>query len=183
MNKNIVIVLSFLLLTTSVFAQRKKAIQRGYTTTETVIQDIKNPENSRRTVEVSDKKGRLIHVQEFNNLGKRTKDIATQYGRLDKSIITKNALDSIIVVEHFSYNKQKQLINHETIRKGGAQKERLQIEYNKWGQKIKETVSKNEKVVKTRNFIYNKEGLLLEQNTIGSDGQMQYQKKMNYLHE
>jgi len=183
MNKFLFAFVCLQMIAPCVLGQRKKAFSRGFSTTITVVSDIKDPENSRSMQEVSDRKGRLIQYTEFDINGIQILKKEIDYHKNQKIITTRDSKDSLLTQEKTTYNKQHQIIEVETIKKGGKSKELILSEYNKWGLKIKESIIKNEQLIKTREYIYNNQGLLIEQKTFDANHKLQYQKTMKYSNE
>ena len=161
-------------------SQSKKIVHHGYFKKESIINDIKDPENSRQLIEVYDKKGRLIQSSELNTEGKKIKDTQYRYTKNAKSVLIYNHLDSLVSSNTTLYNKQGKPIEVSTFRTGKKNQERTVTSYNKWGQKIKEEVFRNGELDKTRIFVYDKQGLMIEQKTTNRNGEVIYHKKIKY---
>lgn len=180
LNKSILSIVFVLLGYTHVHSQSKKFVEHGYCKSETTINDIKDPENSRKRVDVYDKKGRMIQSSEFNSEGKKIKNTQYQYTKNSKSVLIYNNLDSLVSRTITLYNKQGKAIEENTFRKGKKNQEKNVISYNKWGQKIKEEVFRNGILDKTRIYMYDNQGLLIEQKTTNGKGEIIYHKKIQY---
>lgn len=180
LNKAILSIAILLLGFTPASSQSKKIVQHGYFKKESIINDIKDPENSRQLIEIYDKKGRLIQSSELNTEGKKIKDTQYRYTKNAKSVLIYNHLDSLVSSNTTLYNKQGKPIEVSTFRTGKKNQERTATSYNKWGQKIKEEVFRNGELDKTRIFVYDKQGLMIEQKTTNRNGEVIYHKKIKY---
>jgi hypothetical protein len=182
MNKSIgLIFLMIILLTDGIHGQYRQRARHGYLKTETVVNDLKDPENNRKVVEVNDKKGRLLQLTEFNEKGKKVKDLTYQYDKHEKTCLHKDANDSIKLKEHWQYDAQKRVVEYCEMDYRKKNETKTKTTYNKWGEKAYEWVYRNDQLIKKRVFTYNAEGLLIEQKTENADGQLIYQKNYTFL--
>lgn len=181
MNKlSFLITLLILIMNQVLHAQYKQRAKHGYLQTETIIQDIKDPENNRTIVEKIDKKGRLVQLKEFNELGKKTKDLAFSFSKNEKTCLHYDSRDSLKLKEHWVYDKKHRIIEYSEYDVRKKIENKTTFQYNKWGEKEFELVYKNQELVKRRIFTYNSEGMLIEQKTENAEGKLTYQKNWNF---
>lgn len=162
------------------FGQYKQRARHQYLHTETTIDDIKDPENSRKIIEIIDKKGRLLQYKEFNENGKKIKDLQYQYLKKEKTCYHLDAKDSIKYSEHWQYDRKNRVIEYTHIDRKKNITEKTITHYNKWGEKESEHLYKNDILIKKRTFIYDQQGMLIEQKTENPEGKILYHKQLNF---
>jgi len=175
-------ILSFVLILISLqtYSQQKKWASHGYRKIETKITDLNDPEKNGRQVEIIDRKGRTLELWEWNEKDRISKHVINTYTpkKFESRIYSGN--DSLKSTELIEYDDRGRKIRQWISDKRKNKEEEVQIEYDKWGNKVKERVLKNNQVGIIRTYQYNKEGLLEKLVHTDAEGKVLYEKVIHY---
>lgn len=161
-------------------SQHRKVAEHGFRKTETRVVDHNDSDNSRKTLEKFNRRGKVTESWEWNYEGVLKEHIVYQYeGRKMISKVFKSN-DSLALIETVEYDKKGREIKKTVNDNVNGKYEETVIEFDKWGNKIKEVITKNNQVIKVREFFYNKEGLLVRQITKNGEGKITYEKYLQY---
>lgn len=174
--------ISFLLiLSKSGSAQHARWASHGYRKVETIIVDQKDSRNSGRQIEVLNRKGKVTESWEYDYKDSLTRHTVNSISRNFIQTHVYDGRGSIISIETSKFDNKGREIERYLYDLKPEIKRITAVTYDKWGNKIREMIYKNEKLEKERIFLYNNEGLLEKQISKTAEGKIIYEKTIRFL--
>lgn len=157
-------------------AQHAKWASHGIRKIETRTTELKDSAFTSRTVELINRKGKVLESWEWGKEEKLLKHTVNKYSKwvFESKIYDKN--DSLKIREYVLYDKKGREIERKTNQLRENLIRKTIISYDKWGNKTSELLFINDKIEKQRLYFYNNEGILERQITKNADGKIVFEK-------
>ncbi len=162
-------------------AQQRTYKQHGIRKVETNITNPRKPDRSFVLTQTFDKKGNLIEEVKTESTGEIVEHVVYSYEKYRKTAIEKDNAGNVISKEIILKNKDGKTIETSTENFLKHSKEGRKYTYDKWGKLTVELwLNDKDKIERTKKYIYNAEGLLIQQVSLDEKNVVIFQKDIRY---